>query len=309
MFILHTITVENSYTLFNELSEDNNILDILQLRDYLGIESFPLPLLIYEDLALSKPTGIGNRQCRVEFHKATLSEVQQTAAEFVIALSNNEYNLYDHYTREIIFTIIEKTLSKAALFSSRFRHHTLTILEECCYSFFSKNRQNLLTTALQNTQCSKFDLLLYLDDDDQSYQDDESYLDDFEMAFIWRGSYVSKKKRRTNYLAIDRKKTSPPNLFDKYHPFSTTPYRIHLKVVSADPYMASFQKLIHFYVIPLLLPLIKQICMDFLLHGNQQIQKKNEAHSAQSGHFNTLPKRPKFDKFKHRCGPKTQKYR
>jgi len=34
-----------------------------------------------------------------------------------------------------------------------------------------------------------------------------------------------------------------------------------------------------------------------------------EAKSARSGHFNTLPKRPKVDKFKHRCGPKAQKHR
>lgn len=34
-----------------------------------------------------------------------------------------------------------------------------------------------------------------------------------------------------------------------------------------------------------------------------------EARAARSGHFNTLPKRPKIDKFKHRCGPKVKKYR
>jgi hypothetical protein len=34
-----------------------------------------------------------------------------------------------------------------------------------------------------------------------------------------------------------------------------------------------------------------------------------EAKSARSGHFNTLPKRPLVDKFKHRCGPKAQKHR
>ena len=38
-------------------------------------------------------------------------------------------------------------------------------------------------------------------------------------------------------------------------------------------------------------------------------RKLEEAQSARSGRFNTLPKRPKIDKFKHRSGPKAQKYR
>ena len=37
------------------------------------------------------------------------------------------------------------------------------------------------------------------------------------------------------------------------------------------------------------------------LKCNQRIE---EAQSARSGRFNTLPKRPKIDKFKHRFAPK-----
>jgi hypothetical protein len=48
---------------------------------------------------------------------------------------------------------------------------------------------------------------------------------------------------------------------------------------------------------------------ELYIYQIKQEQKKNEAQSARSGRFNTLPKRPKVDKFKHRCGPKAQKYR
>lgn len=41
MSILHSVTSDNPYTLFNELSEENNILDTIQLFDYLCIKSFP----------------------------------------------------------------------------------------------------------------------------------------------------------------------------------------------------------------------------------------------------------------------------
>ena len=41
----------------------------------------------------------------------------------------------------------------------------------------------------------------------------------------------------------------------------------------------------------------------------RQTTIEKEAQSARSGRFNTVPKRPKVDKFKHRCGPKAQKYR
>ncbi|CAF2975227.1 unnamed protein product, partial [Rotaria sp. Silwood2] len=43
--ILHYINSGQLYTLFTELAKDGTILDTLQLYDYLGLGSFPLPLL------------------------------------------------------------------------------------------------------------------------------------------------------------------------------------------------------------------------------------------------------------------------
>jgi hypothetical protein len=48
--------------LFDELAEDENILDVLQLFDYLDINSFPLPLLKTEDLVLLNPIDIKDKK-------------------------------------------------------------------------------------------------------------------------------------------------------------------------------------------------------------------------------------------------------
>ncbi|CAF4393872.1 unnamed protein product, partial [Adineta steineri] len=46
-----------------------------------------------------------------------------------------------------------------------------------------------------------------------------------------------------------------------------------------------------------------------LQHDIEHQPMESEAQSARLGHFNTLPQRPKVDKFKHRSGPKAQKHR
>ncbi len=45
------------------------------------------------------------------------------------------------------------------------------------------------------------------------------------------------------------------------------------------------------------------------IYETKQNRNNNEAQSARSGYFSTLPKRLKVDKFKHRFGSKAQKYR
>jgi hypothetical protein len=71
----------------------------------------------------------------------------------------------------------------------------------------------------------------------------------------------------------------------------------------------------HFQSDKLSLRQLGQLCVsnmddeDLSIYQTKRIFKQIEARSARSGHFNTLPKRPKIDKFKHRCGPKAQKYR
>ena len=125
--ILNSITTEQPYALINELPKDEDLLDALRLCDYLGIKPFPLPLLKNEHLILSNPVNIEETDKCLEYHQANLSEARQTAAKFIIALIQNEYNLNDSHTAERIFCLIEVILSNTAVFSSKFRHHTLKI--------------------------------------------------------------------------------------------------------------------------------------------------------------------------------------
>ncbi|CAF0999527.1 unnamed protein product [Rotaria sordida] len=55
MLILHSITSEQPYLLFNELHEDENILDVLKLLNYLGVNLFPTPFFKGENLVSSDP--------------------------------------------------------------------------------------------------------------------------------------------------------------------------------------------------------------------------------------------------------------
>jgi len=55
--------------LFDELAEDENILDVLQLFDYLGINSFPLPLLKTEDLVLLNPIDIKDKKITKQIYQ------------------------------------------------------------------------------------------------------------------------------------------------------------------------------------------------------------------------------------------------
>ena len=137
--ILRSISSNNPYELFDQLPEDENVFIILQLFDYLSLQSFALPLLKDTNLIRSNPDQ--NEDKRVKYHRATLSEARQTAAQFVIGLSKNEYQLNDPNTTKNILHLINIILSHSDVFSSSFRCHTFTIARKCCYSSFSKDQK------------------------------------------------------------------------------------------------------------------------------------------------------------------------
>ncbi|CAF3719792.1 unnamed protein product [Rotaria socialis] len=282
MAILHSLTSQNPYTLFNELSEGDNVLDTLQLFDYLGITSFPLPLLKHESLVRSNLIITEDTTKRVEYHKANILEARQTAAEFIIALSKSEYNLDDSNTLTCIFSLIMIIFSNANVFSSRFRHHTLTVVKECCSSLYVQN-QRVLPTIQNIAQNSKIDSFMYL------YDDDQPLPENFENTFAWRGVNVSIEKDRISHFAE--------------HP-------IYISIIG--PCSTGKSTMLGYLLGRRgkeLLNIVKT--QESLMVGSRKDEKLyiNEAQSARSGRFNTSPKRPKVDKFKHRFGPKAQKYR
>ncbi|CAF1565093.1 unnamed protein product [Didymodactylos carnosus] len=316
MSIFRSITSEQPYTLFNEVAEDDNILDTLQLFDYLGIDLFPPPLLKHTSLVLSNPIKTDNGEKCVVYHKANISEARQTAAEFIIALGKNEYNLHDSCMGDKIFSLIRIILSNATVFNSRFRYHTLIVAKEFCYTFFSNKQQRLLPTTQQIVQHRKIDSFIYL------YDDDKQLPDNFCNTFAWRGTYVPKE----DYYRTDCLSSSSNIAY-----FSSLAGRTvtsHYTIIICAPRKAGKSTILnellglsplhkydedndyfhHIYVVDdSLSP--TSYSEDLSIHQNEQNQKNTEVRSARSRRFNTLPKRSKVDRFKHRFGPKVQKYR
>jgi hypothetical protein len=289
--ILRSITSEQPYTLINEISEDDNVLDTLQLFDYFCINPFPLPLLENEDLLLSNPINNDNDKKRVEFREAIISEARQTAAEFIIALSKSQYNLNNSYTVEHIFSLIKVILSNAAVFSSRFRHHTLTVVKEYCYSFFSKKQQRILPTTQQIALHSKDESFMYL------YDDNKLVPNNFYNTFARKGVYVLVEENHTDSLSADVKNTFYFDLSEAFYTIDDTMSDRSL-YLSFEYHLINFRSVFSLYEDEKL-----------PIYQNKQHQKNTEVQSARLGHFNTLPKWAKVDKFKHRSGPKVQKYR
>ena len=172
MSILRSISSQNPYKLLDELPEDGNVFNTLEMFDYLGLPSFPLPLLRYANLVRSKPDNSEHEKQQIEYHEAFLPEVRRTAGEFVIALAKNEYKLGDSKTMDTIFNLIDIILFNASVFNLRFRDHTLTIAKKHCYPFLSKNQRRQLESSHRLPQYEKINS------------------NKFWNTFNWRGVYV-----------------------------------------------------------------------------------------------------------------------
>jgi len=294
MPILRSITSEQPYVLFTELSERENVLDTLQLFDYLGINSFARPFLNVDHLALSNSINDDtNEKHYIRYRHANLSEARNTAAQFILSISKNEYNLYDADTLDFIFYLIMIIFSNNNVFSSRFRYHTLTIITKYCRSLFSKRQRRQLPTFQQIVEDSSMDVWFYL------YDEYQPLPKNFDNVFTWKGDYNWTENIYSNFSwwvtkSISRRIHANLKQNSIRCPFISTLWLNLLKngFNSHDmKYKATIRAL----------PTI-EICNDKNFY-------MKESQSARSGRFNTLPKRPNVDKFKHRFGPKAQKYR
>ncbi|CAF2751745.1 unnamed protein product [Rotaria sp. Silwood2] len=305
MIILNSLTSEQPYKLFNELPEDENILETLQLLHYLDVNSFPTPRLTDKYSFLSNYFTNHFGPSHVKYHQVkNISEARDTAAEFIIALTDKKYDLQDFDKVESVFSLLMIIFSNATIYSSRFRHHTLTVVNECCLSSFSEKQQLQLPTLEQIAQNKAIDSWVYLHNNDQPVPEN------FENTFAWRGSYQSIKENDTkdlsslNILIIGRKRTGKYSIIQ----LLKQPMEYKETYTSMDHYLYSV-------ISPTLERDHQHYYLSTHLHGGLSLisddksRYMNEAKSARSGLFNTLPKRPKVDKFKNRFGPKDKKYR
>ena len=180
--ILRSVSSRNPYRLLDELPVDEDVFNTVQLYDYLGLSSFPLPLLRYTNLVRSKSVKNEEKNQKIEYHEASLPEVRRTAGEFVIGLAKNEYKLSDSKTMDIIFNLIDRILFNAGVFNLRFRDHTLAIAKKRCYSFLSKNQRHQLEISHRLPQYEKINS------------------NKFWNTFSWRGVYVPIEDNQTDSL-------------------------------------------------------------------------------------------------------------
>jgi hypothetical protein len=286
MIIVRSITLDQPYILFTDTSEDENILDILHLYEYLCINTLRVPILKGDQSVSSYDSDIDNGRIRIEYCKANDLETFDTAARFIIALSKNKYNSDDHRTVRDIFFLIKSIFSNSSVFDSRFRYHTLTIVKQCCFSLFSQKHQRQLPTSQQIINGdTRNDSLAY------SYYDDQSPAKRYKDAFNWRAIYITTEEKEINRLLGH----SNDNLCLKSH-------AIIWFDRSLPPITDHVRRIIYYLQ-----------CVTTVLGGHQYpiVEKERDcqAISARSGRFNTLPKRPEVDKCKPRSGPKAQKYR
>ena len=285
MSILRSISSQNPYKLLDELPEGENVFETLEMFDYLGLPSFPLPLLRYANLVQSNPDKSEHEKQRIEYERANLREVRQIAAKFAIALAKDEYQLCDSTTKKTIFNLINVILSNSAVFNLRFRCHTLTIAKNRCYSFFSKEQKRQLQGTHRIAQHGRSSPSTYLSDDNKSLPNN------FDNPFIWKGvsrsidenqpDFISIRSiRRINRMALDRIDYSLIN--SAIVPFSGLRFLDLFTIFNT-----------------------RELWNDELEHN----RRTEEAQSTRLKHYNILPTRLKVDKFKHRCGPKAQKYR
>jgi hypothetical protein len=143
---------------------------------------------------------------------------------------------------------------------------------------------------------------MYISDDKQSLPNK------FQNTFTWKGDYMTIEDNHNNFPSQGLENTSDINL--SWSSYSNTRWRTlssySISIELNQEYSPSFLDDYFFDIIPLIEDWDNT---RILVEQFKQDQKMDQAQSARSGHFNTLPKRPKIDKFKHRCSTKIQQYR
>jgi hypothetical protein len=194
--ILHSITLQQPYVLFNDLPVNKNVLHMLQLYDYLGISPYSVPLLKFAYLVQTNSTHIEDERKDVKYRYANMLEARQTAAEFILALTKNEYDLNDSRTIDTIYSLVMVILLNSLVFGYRFRHHMLIIVKQYCFSFFSQTQQDRLL-AIQPIVQRDTNNSEYL------YNNYHSLPKNFYNAFAWKVVDDSTIKNDRNYLPLE----------------------------------------------------------------------------------------------------------
>jgi hypothetical protein len=269
-------------------------------------------------LARTNPVDTKDENKRVEYRRANVLEARDTAAQFIIAINNNEYNLNDFITLQIIFDQVIVILSNRDVFTERLCHHALTVVKERCFPLFWDGQRCYLDNAHQTAQKQTNDSATFLCNNDQFLPEN------FDNVFAWKGVYKPRDVSVTNDLVHSRivllggmglgNSSFINMLLGRWLTNDDNPCNFHSSRVTNLRSQLSLFILDDSITIEVDTPGL----LGYTVNGRVLFSVENrsneelyigEAKSARSERFNTLPKRPKIDKYKHRCGPKAQKYR
>ena len=273
--ILKSSKMKNYSILFDELSEEANVLGMLKLYDFLNLDPIPIPFLKDSYLLRSNRNETENNEELIKYHRATLEETRETAVQFVISLNNNEYDIHDSKTLQTIFFLLMDILSNPSVFGTRICHHTFTVTENCCYSLSNKHEQHQLDKAQRSAQ---------------RYRTVENLPNHFFNAFTWKGVLTLEDKQQEKSLF----ETDSWLDYDLDYPIEWPNFTFHSRLRS---YLALRIQFLEFPGPEHDRPLL-----------SIEINTTSQAKLARSGHFNTLPKRPKIDKFKYQYPRKIRKH-
>mgnify|MGYP001043173210 FL=1 len=312
-------------SLFTELPEEANVCGMLQLYEYLCLDPIPLPLVKNEYSIQLKLNHSTNNQIDVVYREAS-----DAAVQFMIALRKHEYNTNDSQTLKTIFKLLMAILIRPKKFGVRLCHHAFTIAKKDYISLFSVTQQHKLYKARQSIQ-DNCELALYFPN---VFGGKSTHLTMKELQNGNMSSWYNINHTRDTNLDIPSSLHRPDILLLDWTPLLSywSGHRSSLSSLSfLLPLSMSFdaeneerklwvtlRPIIGESYLCALRPTLQERAVLIVkyheikeFHINQIIEekKKLEARSARSGHFNTSCKRITFDKFKHRYGPKTQKYR
>lgn len=138
--ILSAIVDKKPSSLFAKLPRHVDVFCMLELYDYLCIDSLPIPSL----KPISKIYADDPNLFLKEYHQASPSDARDTAVEFVVAIANRKYDLNNFETVKTIFDLLVDILSSTSVFGQRLRYQTLVVAENCCSGIFTSEQRDLL---------------------------------------------------------------------------------------------------------------------------------------------------------------------
>ncbi|CAF1072111.1 unnamed protein product [Adineta steineri] len=254
----HPICYNLLIPILNSINNENSF-DVLQLFNY---------------LCLNQSIYLNDQNRFFTYYREkNLCEVRNNAAQLVLSLTKNAYDLNDLQTIEYIFLVITIIFSRKSIFNLQFCYHTYKILEKCVFPLFFKKHPIYLLNDIKEDCRIDSNICFY--NDNQGYYEvkmSDNQIKQRCILIVARGRGKSELLREL--FGDPRKK------------YSTNTYNRSQNIKETE--------------------LLSKESTSLTMNSNLYL---NESQSARLGYYNTRPKQAQIDKFKHKYKTKVNKYR